>query len=157
MGTPEHSPGHRPFTPIWASAYAEAINASEAYRAAGQGWRWPLALVLDPAPEHGYPDRVTLLADLHDGACRDMQVHVADLPDAPFVLRGTYAAWKQLLVEGGDPVTAIVRGQLRLTGALTTVIRFVAAARALVRCAQIVPTHFPDDDEGDTDGDRPGS
>jgi putative sterol carrier protein len=74
-----------------------------------------------------------------------MHLVSADEVDAPFVLRGSYANWKALMADGLDPVMAIVRGRLRLTGSLATIIRHVNAARALVDCARAVPTTFPDE------------
>jgi putative sterol carrier protein len=137
----------RPFTPAWAAGFQTAINGSDAYRQAARGWTWPLALVLLPVPELGYPEGAALLADLHEGSCRDVRLVPPDSVQAPFVLRGSYGAWKRLIVDGGDPVTAIVKGRLALSGSLATIIRYLGASRALVACARAVPTAFPDDPE----------
>jgi putative sterol carrier protein len=139
----------RPFTPQWAAAFADAINRSSAYREAARHWRWPLALVLEPAPDLGYPVTTALVADLFEGACRDARIHEGDGVDVPFVIRGPYPSWKALIAAGADPVAAIVTGKLRLTGSLITIIRHVAASRALVVCARAVPTAFPDEPAGD--------
>jgi putative sterol carrier protein len=139
----------RPFTWPWAAAFAAAVNRSSAYREAAREWRWPLALVLEPAPDLGYPVATALVADLFEGTCRDARIHEGDGVDVPFVIRGPYASWKALIAAGADPVAAIVTGKLRLTGSLITIIRHVAASRALVVCARAVPTAFPDEPAGD--------
>jgi hypothetical protein len=67
---------------------------------------------------------------------------------APFKLRGPYAVWKRLVRGELDPVMAVARGELRLEGPLTTLMMHVSSARALVACAQRVPTTFPDEGRG---------
>ena len=146
----------RPFTSQWAAAFADAINRSPAYREAAAEWRWPLALVLEAAPDLGYPTTTALVADLFEGTCRDARILDGDAPDVPFVIRGPYPSWKALLAAGADPVTAIVTGKLRLAGSLTTIIRHVAAARALVACARHVPTAFPDETPRRSQRRQPG-
>jgi len=139
----------RPFTPQWAAAFADAINRSTAYREAARHWRWPLALVLEPALHLGYPVATALVADLFEGACRGARIHEGDPADAPFVIRGPYPSWKALIAAGADPVASIVTGKLHLTGSLITIVRHVAASRALVACARAVPTAFPDEAAGE--------
>ena len=132
MNTNAQPDGLRPFTSEWALAFADAINRSVEYQEAAREWRWPLALVLEPAPGLGYAGTTALVADLFEGACRSVTLVHGDGDGTPFVIRGPYPAWKALLADGADPVTAIVAGKLRLTGSLTTIIRHVGAARALV-------------------------
>ena len=141
----------RPFTQPWASAFCEAVNASTAYREAAKSWTWPLALVLDRAPELGYPADVAILLDLQRGECRSARVLSADELEAaapPFRVSGDFAAWKEVNSGQLDPITAIMRKRLRLTGSLATIMLHARSAKLLVDCASAVPTEFPDEEAG---------
>ncbi len=135
---------HRPFTQSWTDAFVAAINADAAYRAAGASWTWPLALVLKAAPEHGYPDDVAVELQLDRGTCTGARVVTGEQSACDFVLRGDYDTWKSVVTGGADPVVAVTMGKLKLVkGSLTTLMLQTKAAKALVACAQAVPTDFP--------------
>ncbi len=134
---------HRPFTPEWASAFRDAINADAEYKAAGAGWTWPLALSLSAAPAHGFPQDVAVELDLARGTCGDVRVKVGEKATTDFVLRGDYDAWRAVVRGELDPVVAVTMGKLKLVqGSLTTLMLQTKAAKALVACAQRVPTDF---------------
>ena len=134
-----------PFTQSWADALRASINASHEYAAAAGSWTWPVALAMDPAPALGYPDAVAILLDLRHGECRAARALSPSALRAPFVVRGDYATWKEIMRGALDPVTGIMRKRLRLAGSLATLIMHVRAAKALVACAASVPTIFPDE------------
>lgn len=133
----------RPFTEPWAAAFCDAINASRAYFDSAQHWTWPLALVLDPAPGLGYPQGAGILLELDRGRCNGASVHEADKVSAPFVVRGEYATWIQIIKGELDPITAITRKRLQLEGSLATIMLHARSAKILVSCATLVPTTFP--------------
>ena len=137
---------HRPFTQPWADALCAAISADAAYRDAGAAWTWPVALVLERAPDLGYPDDVAVELALDRGACHGATVVAADDAQAPIVLRAAYDVWKALAVGALDPVAGVMGGRLRLArGSVMTLMANVRAATALVSCARAVPTAFPDE------------
>jgi putative sterol carrier protein len=136
---------HPPFTQAWADAFREAVNASESFRAVGSAWRWPVALVLDRAPELGYADDHVMLLELEEGECRRAELVDAASVDAPFVIGGPYAVWKEVVLGRLDPIAAIMRRQMRLKGSIATLVQHLATAKALVGCASLVPTRFPDE------------
>lgn len=136
----------RPFTQPWADAVRAAINADAAYRAAAVNWTWPVALVLDAAPNLGYADEAAVEFDLDRGHCTAVRVLAPSAITAPFVLRAPYAVWKKVVQGLTDPVMAIALRKIALQGSLSTLLLHVGAAKALVACARTVPTHFPDED-----------
>lgn len=140
----EAQAGLRPFTAEWAAAFRDAIDASVAYRDAAQRWTWPLALVLDAAPALGYAGDTAILLDLDRGRCRSASVSTG-VVTAPFVVRGEYDAWKQIIRGELDPIMAITRKRLRLKGSLATIMLHARSAKLLVGCAAAVPTSFPDE------------
>lgn len=135
-----------PFTQQWADAFREAINGDAAYRAASRSWTWGVALVVPARPELGIATDTAVEVDLDRGHCHAARAVPAAKATAPFVLRGEYETWKRIVRGELDPVFAVSTGKLRLErGALTTLLLHTRSARALVACARMVPTVFPDE------------
>ena len=136
----------RLFTQPWADSLKDAINGDPAYRAVAGTWTWPVVLTLDATPAFGYADPVAILFELDRGTCTSARLVPASTAAAPFVLRASYAVWKKVVRGITDPVMAIALRQIALQGSLSTLMLHASAAKALVACARIVPTHFPDED-----------
>jgi putative sterol carrier protein len=134
-----------PFTQPWADALRLAINADPAYRAAAANWTWPVALVLEAAPDLGYAADIAVEFGLDRGTCTSVRVLAPSAITAPFVLRARYAVWKQVVRGHTDPVMAIALKKIAFEGSLTTLLMHARGAKALVACARTVPTHFPDE------------
>ena len=135
-----------PFTPEWTEAFRQAINSSLTYRECAEDWAWPLALCLYRDPALGYPNDVAILLELNSGYCRSARLLPAGEAAAPVVIRGHYPAWKRIVRGELDPVGAIMEGQLKLEGSMSTIMLHVRSAKALVACASDVPTFFPDEE-----------
>ncbi|HRN52628.1 MAG TPA: hypothetical protein PK788_03985 [Gemmatimonadaceae bacterium] len=140
MGDPQ-----RPFTPEWAAAFRDAIEADAGYRQTAAGWTWPVAFVLDAAPEYGYPDAVAMQLELERGRCHAAALLAPDAITAPVVLRAAYAVWKSVVRGELDPVVAVTGGKFRVSAGAMTLMLHPRAATALVACARAVPTLFPDE------------
>ena len=136
---------HVLFTQPWADALRDTVNASDAFRRVGAGWGWPVALVLDRAPALGYDGDTTLLVELAGGACQRAELVELASVEAPFVIAGPYEIWKEVVSGRLDPIAAIMRRQMRLKGPIATLVQHFATAKALVECASMVPTRFPDE------------
>jgi putative sterol carrier protein len=136
---------HRPFTRAWADALCDAINADAAYKSAASKWTWPVALVLEANEPLGYPAPVAVELALDRGTCHSAALIEPSAITAPFTLRASYATWKKVVTGALDAVTAVTMGEIKFTGALTTLLLHVNAAKALVGAARHVPTAFPDE------------
>ena len=136
---------HRPFTAAWADAFRDAIESSVHYRETAAKWTWPVALVLDAAPEMGYDEPVAVELALDCGRCHGAAIRHPDTVSAPFVLRAPYAIWKQVVRGELDALAAVTRGRIGVRGSLATLMIHAKSAQALVACARTVPTHFPDE------------
>ena len=137
---------HRPFTAAWAEAFHAAIEGDETYRSAAAKWTWPVALVLAPAPEFGYPESIAVELQLERGRCHGAQVVAADAVTAPLALTAPYAVWKSIVRGELDPIAGVTRGKIAVRGSLATLMMHARAATALVACAKAVPTEFPDEE-----------
>lgn len=123
----------------WAQALQVALNDSKDYYRASTGWtKGAVALVMEAAPEKGYPTGEAVLLDLYRGKCREAHnMPVAEAKrQARFVLESNYDNWMSVL-EGKSPVIPmIVRGKIRLTrGALLQLMPFTKSSQELVNCA----------------------
>ena len=136
---------HRPFTPEWAAALRDAIEADTTYRELAAKWTWPVALVLDAAPELGYTEPVAVELSLDRGRCHDAVIRHPDAVTAPFVLRAPYATWKLVMRGDLDPLAGVTRGKISVKGSLATLMMHARSASALCACARAVPTRFPDE------------
>lgn len=136
---------HRPFTPEWAAAFRDAIEADATYRVAAASWTWPVAFVLEAAPEFGYPDAIAMQLHLERGRCHSAALLAPDAVTAPVALRAPYAVWKSVARGELDPVVAVTGGKFRVSAGAMTLMTQPRAATALVACARAVPTAFPDE------------
>lgn len=133
-----------PFTQIWADAFRDAVNRDVTYRHAGLGWSSTLALVLDDGAPVGLVGPVALELSLDRGLCNTARIISPDACNSQFVLHADYDTWKDVMAGAEEPMAAVLRGQVRLTGHVGTLMMHARAITALVRCAQSVPTQYPD-------------
>jgi putative sterol carrier protein len=134
-----------PFSAEWAEALRQTINSDAEYHAAGAGWKWPIALVMNAAPSLGFPAAVAVELTLAGGMCSAARIIDALTVTAPFVLRADYGVWKELARGTIDALHALTSRRIALTGSLPKLLFHTKAVRALVSCARRVPTKFPDD------------
>ena len=132
------------FSQAWANALRDAVNADVSYRQAGLQWQSPLAFVLDDGAPVGLIGPVALEMLLDRGLCHTARIMSPDACTAPFVFRADYGTWKEIMTGALDPVAAVMRGQVRLTGDVNALMMHARAITALVRCAQTIPTHYSD-------------
>ena len=135
-----------PFTVEWAEALRQTIDTDPEYRRVGSGWKWPIALVMNATPALGFAVDVVVELTLNGGACTAARIITAPEITAPFVLRADYIVWKELAQGTLDPLAALTGRRITLTGSLPKLLFHAKAVRALVACAQRVPTKFPDDE-----------
>lgn len=137
---------HRPFSAEWAEAFRAAIEADAVYREAATKWTWPVALVLQAAPEYGYDTPVAVELTLERGRCHAAVIKSPDTITAPFVLTAPYAVWKAVVQGELDPLVGVTRGKIAVRGSLATLMMHAKSAAALCACARHVATAFPDED-----------
>ncbi len=133
------------FSSEWAAAWREQLNASDAFRRSGDGWRGSL-VVATGAGKNGAAARAVLL-DLHDGACRAARAADAgDLERADFLLRAEPEVWRRVLAGSLDPIWGLLSGRLRLErGSMSRLVPHARAASELVAAAGRLGGRFPGD------------
>jgi putative sterol carrier protein len=132
------------FTADWAEALRRAIDTDVTFNSAGGSWKWPAAFVLAATPTLGFSQDVAVQLSLESGRCTEAKVVAATEVSAPFVFRADYRTWKDLAEGDLDAMTAVMQRRVAFTGSLPRLLTNAAAAKALIACAQRVPTYFPD-------------
>ncbi len=133
------------FTEEWSRACCQALNRRPAYAAVAADWRDSVVLVMGADASLGIAEERAVFLDLYEGACRGTRLATAeDLATAPFVLRAEAAGWRRLLDGATDPVSAVMRGELRLErGGLMKLAKYASAAREMLAAAADAGGTFP--------------
>jgi WS/DGAT/MGAT family acyltransferase len=123
----------------WADALYEEINQSDSYYQASTRWTaGAVAMVMLPAPEHGYPTAEAVLLDLYRGKCRvarNVPLETAR-QQAAFVLEGSYDNWMAIIEKRAQAIPMIVSGKIKLAkGSLRKLMPYTRSSQELVKCA----------------------
>jgi putative sterol carrier protein len=132
----------------WCAAYKDAINANDAYRAAGKDWTFgPVAMVVTAEPSIGIPEDTAMWLDVDQGRCDGCRlVSRSEADGASFVIVASYARWKEVIRKQLDPTKGMMQNKLKLTkGHMPTIVRFVTLNKELVESTTRVPTQFVDE------------
>ncbi|AFV76566.1 putative sterol carrier protein [Thermus oshimai JL-2] len=137
---------YEPFSEAWAKAYCEALNANEAYRQAAATWEGAIVLAVEADPALGLEEKRGIYLDLHHGQCRGArQASPEDFEQAPYVITADARTWKELTEGVMDPVSALMRGKLKLEkGDMAALAGYMMAALELTNTARQVPTLYPE-------------
>lgn len=133
-------------SPEWTAAFKDAVNANPKYKVAGKDWtHGAVAYVIEADPSIGLTEDVAMILDVHGGECRGT-VHTTREraeAEAPFVIVGPYARWKEVLQRQAEPIKSMMQGRLKLTkGHLPTIVKYVESSKQLVESAATIPTDF---------------
>jgi putative sterol carrier protein len=137
---------HRFPSAEWAAAYQIALNNNPAYRDAGRCWTFgSVAMIVLGDPTIGLLRDVGVILDVDGGHCQSARFvdGIDSSKAAQFAFVASYARWQEIIEGKLDPIKGLMEGKLKLAcGDLTTIVRFVEAARQLVVSASKVPTCF---------------
>lgn len=129
-------------TDEWAKALLVEVNKSDAYRKAAATWEGDFYFVVNAG--QGVAQDTFLYLDLWHGEGRDAYL-VSD-PNAKqvaFELQAPIDIWRKVLEKKIDPISGIMKRQLKLKGNMMTILKSPKAATELVECATRIPTDWP--------------
>lgn len=116
------------------------LNNSKAYRQAAQKWEGDICFIVKAGA--GVARETYLYMDLWHGECRD--AYESDAPlNSEFTISAPLPTWKRVIEGKLDPIRGLMRGQLKLTGPLTKILKAPKAAVELVNCAKKIDTKWP--------------
>lgn len=130
----------------WVQEYCRRLSDSPDYNKSGVGWKDPILFRLtgiDDLPEK--PKFDAFILNLKDGKCEGAQIVGSGSSTAPFKLTATYSNWKKIIGGKINPTQAMLTGQIKVEGSITTLLRYASAAIAMVKVAQSIPTAYLDE------------
>ena len=132
--------------PEWLVAFKDAIEGSDALRAAAHEWEGDITLVVEAEPDRNVHADVWAWFDLHRGEFRDAKLVSPDVGErARFVIRAPYSVWKDVIRGKIDPLRGMTQGKLRLAGDLPELSRQRDAVAELVSIAASIDSQFADE------------
>ncbi len=128
----------------WARELKKRLDASPAFAAAAAGWSGSVIFSMNPDANAGASARAVFLA-LEEGRCRTARpAREADWGTCDFILSASPETWRRILQKDGDPVMAILLGQIRFErGRWSDLVPYATAARELLRTAAGIDAVFP--------------
>jgi putative sterol carrier protein len=128
----------------WAKEWKKRLDASQAFKAAAGGWSGSLLFVMRADGNGLDRDRAVFLA-IDNGRCRTARTaRTGDLEECDLLLSASAETWRRVLQGSGDPVLAILSGQIRFErGRWSTLVPYAEAARELLRTAAAIDASFP--------------
>ncbi|WP_344808190.1 hypothetical protein [Microlunatus ginsengisoli] len=127
----------------WLARWVELANDDPEFRRAGMGWSGSVGCVVKQR-EDGPRRTVHWLLTGNDGQWTDYRSSFeAQITDpARFVLTAPRAEWCKILRQEIGPFAAIAAGHVRISGQLSSVLRWAQALVEMARLAGLVDTDF---------------
>jgi len=131
----------------WAKEYCEALNNSQTYEEAAQGWgidfEGSMLFVMEKAGE--IEDDLSSFLDLKNGKCLGIKILAPgeEPPREPIMtLKGSFLLWKKLAFQEIDPIQSLMSGKLKLEGDMSLAMRYSRAAMELSNATKDTDTTF---------------
>ena len=127
----------------WAKAFADQLNASEAYERSAKDWEGDFIFIVEP--DSAYPEEAYLFVGLYHGKCTDaLMIASESEKKAEFVIRAPFNNWRKVIEGKLDPIQGMMTRKLKLKGNMMKIMRYPKAAKEMVNCVSRVPTDFGD-------------
>jgi putative sterol carrier protein len=129
-------------TDEWIKALKDELNNSPGYKEAAKKWEGDFYFVV--TADEQTPQHIYLYMDLWHGECRD--AFKADNPAAKspeFKLQAPMKVWRGVMEKKIDPITGIMKKQLKLDGPMMKVMKAPKAATELVAACTRLDTQWP--------------
>lgn len=128
----------------WAKEWKRRLDASAAFAAAAAGWSGSLVFAMRQDGNGSRKDRAVFLS-IEGGRCRTARAaRDADRAGCDLILSASTETWRRILQGTGDPVLAILLGQIRFErGSWSSLVPYADAARELLRAAAGIEASFP--------------
>ncbi|MCL4329612.1 MAG: SCP2 sterol-binding domain-containing protein [Candidatus Thermoplasmatota archaeon] len=125
----------------WVNSFVEEINRNRKYEDTAKDWEGDFNFVVEK--DQKFHETVYIYLDLYHGKCRRGGLYAAgEAPKAAFYYSGPYQNWVRLINGEFDPLKAVLVGKFKLKGSMMKIMRYTAAAKELVRTANLVDTQF---------------
>lgn len=152
----------------WTEEYVKQLNEDEEFQEAGKGWGvdfdgdWLYViedfpydkLDLENLPEEAAdeaeyvvpPGTIYTHVKLKDGKCLGMEpIKDPDEVDVGFKFIGSYDKWKALTKGEADATQMVMRGDMKLEGDMSKVMRYIKMTNRMTKISQDIEVEFIDE------------
>ncbi len=127
------------FSDAWFERFRESINANVEYERFASDWEGNIVLTIKGDEQSHYlrsGQIKNVRLELFHGKCNSLSFPISvDKKTEPYVLEGKASMWEGVLSGKTNVVTAMLRGEIVVTGNIAKLMKYVNAAQELVKSA----------------------
>ncbi len=128
------------FSVEWFEKFGENLNSNENYKKYAADWEGDIALIIRGDEGSSFfrkGETKNVRLNLYHGKCNSISFPASvSFKDVPYLLESTATTWERILTGKVNVVTALLRGEVKVTGNVKKLMKYVNAAQELVRSAQ---------------------
>ena len=133
-------------SPEWILSFEKALQEDKKYRDAAKKWEGTVVIHMVGDAKSGIPEDLYVLLDLWHGDCRSVRLVPADVGrNGDYVLTADLDKWQAVLKGELNAIKGMMKGQIKIKGNLTKMVRFAKAANRLVEVTSLVEAKFPNE------------
>ena len=133
-------------SPEWILSFEKALQEDKKYRDAAKKWEGTVVIHMIGDAKSGIPEDLYVLLDLWHGDCRSVRLVPAEVgKKGDYVLTAELDKWQSVLSGELNAVKGMMKGQIKIKGNLTKMVRFAKAANRLVEVTGLVGAKFPNE------------
>ncbi len=127
------------FSDLWFEKYKESINSNSEYEKYAVDWEGDIILSIKGDEKSQYfrsGEFKNVRLELFHGKCNSISFPVSvSRKEVPYVLEGKATTWENILSGKTDVVSAMLKGEISVTGDIRKLMKYVNAAQELVKSA----------------------
>jgi putative sterol carrier protein len=120
----------------WVGALKNEINSNKEMARAGKGFDATIQFVVTGAGKRG---DLSFWAHIKDGKALEL---VSGRKKCDYTISGDYAAWKDVVEGGQDPMQAVMIKKLVFEGNMQTIMKYIKAVDLMMESVKKVPSDF---------------
>ena len=125
----------------WIKELSAQLNASEAYEKSAKNWEGDFVFVVQA--DDAYPETAYLFLGLYHGKSTDAEaLSKIDGRKAEYTITAPFSTWRKVIEGKIDPIQGMMTRQLELQGNMMMIMRYPKAAKEIMACTKLIPTHF---------------
>ncbi len=127
------------FSDEWFREYCKSINSDEKYRNNGKGWKWSVTFSIAGDQGSRYLKQglnKIVKMKLKEGRCEGIEFLSSEsIPLDEYLLKGKASVWESIIDGKTSIINAMLKGDLKVTGDVRTLTKYIPAANDLARIA----------------------
>ncbi len=127
------------FSGEWFTEFCRKINEDEKYRKDGKGWKWSITFsIIGDKDSYNVKAGMKMVVKmvLKDGRCNGIEIKDSeDITLDEYLISGRASTWENLMEGKTSLINSMLKGDLKVTGDIARLSRYVLAAEDLARIA----------------------